>query len=290
MPDQPTPTDGATSAPAATSPASERFASVTTLLEIPVEAAGRLAVSVAVAAHLGSTETLTVTTPDGLEVDHHAIELDRGTRLHVLQVPEATVTVTYEARVPLASIEPEQVSEADAFTYVLPSRYCPSDRLEGFAATEFGWVVGDADRARRIVGWVADRLSYTPGTTTATDDALTPLLTGAGVCRDYAHLVATLARAVGMPARYVSVYAPGLSPMDAHAVVEIAVDGAWHVFDATRLAPRASMVRIGTGRDAADVAILSGLGGASGPTRFEVTATAWPVLPVDDADALVVLG
>ena len=63
----------------------------------------------------------------------------------------------------------------------------------------------------------------------------------------------------------------------------------WQVFDATRLAPRASMVRIGTGRDAADIAILTGLGGASGPPWFEVTATSSPVLPGEDPDALVAL-
>ena len=269
--------------------ASVESATVTALLEIPVEVAGRLAISVAVAAHLVRTETLTVTGPDGGAVDHHAIELDRGTRLHVLDAPEGQVTATYEATVGLTAGATEPVSEVDAFHYVLPSRYCPSDRLEGFAATEFGTIVGDDHRARRIAAWVHDRLSYEPGTTTATDDALTPLLTGRGVCRDYAHLVVALARAVAMPARYVSVYAPGLSPMDAHAVAEVAVDGVWQVFDATRLAPRASMVRIGTGRDAADVAILSGLGGASGMARFEVTATASPGLPGDDPDALVVL-
>ena len=283
MPDHTPTTDGA-------STASAESATVTTLLDIPVDVAGRLAVSVAVASHLATTETLTVTAADGTAVDHHVIELDRGTRLHVLEAPEGQVTVTYEARVGLVTGAPERVSDVDAFHYRLPSRYCPSDRLEGFASTEFGAVVGDAERARSIVAWVHDRLSYEPGASTATDDALVPLLTGRGVCRDYAHLVATLARAVGMPARYVSVYAPGLSPMDAHAVVEIGVDGAWHVFDATRLAPRASMVRIGTGRDAADVAILSGLGGASSAARFEVTATAWPVLPTDDPDGLVVLG
>ena len=115
-----------------------------------------------------------------------------------------------------------------------------------------------------------------------------PLGTGQGVCRDYAHLVVTMCRALGMPARYVSVYAPGLSPMDAHAVVEIAVDGVWRVFDATRLAPRASMVRIGTGRDAADIAILTALGGSSG-ARGSGAGDVGPALPVEDLDALVVL-
>ena len=217
------------------------------------------------------------------------LALDRGTRLHVLDCPEGDVTVSYEATVVLAPAAAEPVAEADAFTYVLPSRYCPSDRLEGLAGTEFGSVAGDAERARAIVAWVHDRLSYESGTTTSTDDALTPLLSGRGVCRDYAHLVVALARAVGMPARYVSVYAPGLSPMDAHAVAEIAVDGAWQVFDATRLAPRASMVRIGTGRDAADVAILTGLGGSSGAPWFEVTATSCAGPAGEDPDVLAVL-
>jgi hypothetical protein len=77
--------------------------------------------------------------------------------------------------------------------------------------------------------------------------------------------------------------------MDAHAVVEVAVDGVWRLVDATRLAPRRSMVRIGTGRDAADVAIITGLGGRSGAPRFEVTATAAPGLPDDDPAVLVSL-
>ncbi len=92
-----------------------------------------------------------------------------------------------------------------------------------------------------------------------------------------------------MPARYVSVYAPGLDPMDAHAVVEVAVDGQWRVFDPTRLAPRTSLVRIGTGRDAADVAVSSSLGAEVGAPRFDVVATVDPDLPDDDLEALVTL-
>jgi transglutaminase-like putative cysteine protease len=292
-PTEPAPTGAVNGAPSAgeggtaavgDGTASGRSVRVRADLVIPVSVAGHLALSVAVAGHLEPVETLQVTDAVSRPVARHVIDLERGLRLHVLDAPEGDVTVAYEAEVALAEVEDEPVSEGDRFTYVLPSRYCPSDRVEGFAATEFGWVEGDAARALRIVEWVSSRTTYESGTTTATDDALTPLLTGAGVCRDYAHLVVMLCRAVGMPARYVSVYAPGLSPMDAHAV-----DGVWRVFDATRLAPRASMVRIGTGRDAADVAILSGLGGVSGAPTFEVTATVSPVLPVEDRGALVSL-
>ena len=264
-------------------------ATVGATLDIPVEGAGRLAVSVAVAAGLDAAERLTIRGADGADVPHHVLELDRGTRVHVIEAPVGRLSVSYEATVALAEVDAVQVTESERFHYRLPSRYCPSDRVEGFAAAEFGPVNDEAQAARRVVSWVNERLFYLPGSTTAADDALVPLGTGQGVCRDYAHLVVTLCRALGMPARYVSVYAPGLSPMDAHAVVEVAVDGVWRVFDATRLAPRTSMVRIGTGRDAADTAILTAMGGASQPATFTVLATSDPDLPVEDVDALVAL-
>lgn len=264
-------------------------ATVGALLDIPVEVAGRLAISVAVAGGLDAVETLTITGTDGSGIPHHVLELDRGTRVHVVDAPVGHLAVAYEATVALDGTDAVGVTERERFHYVLPSRYCPSDRVEGFAATELGPVVDETTTAQRVVTWVHERLTYTTGSTTASDDALAPLLTGQGVCRDYAHLVVTLCRALGMPARYVSVYAPGLSPMDAHAVAEVAVDGVWRVFDATRLAPRASMVRIGTGRDAADTAILTALGGASQPATFTVTATSDPDLPTEDLDALVAL-
>ena len=279
------------STPAIGGPATS--ATVGARLDIPVEVAGRLAISVAVAGGLDAVESLTISGADRTGIPHHVLELDRGTRMHVVDAPVGDLTVAYEATVALgrgdAGGEPVGVTERERFHYVLPSRYCPSDRVEGFAGTEFGAIGDEASRVQRVVSWVSERLYYTAGSTTSVDDALVPLGTGQGVCRDYAHLVVTMCRALGMPARYVSVYAPGLSPMDAHAVVEVAVDGVWRVFDATRLAPRASMVRIATGRDAADTAILTALGGISQPAAFTVLATSDPDLPVEDHDALVVL-
>ena len=128
-----------------------------------------------------------------------------------------------------------------------------------------------------------------PGSSSPTDGAVDTLLAGAGVCRDYAHLAVALLRARDVPARLVSVYAPGLSPMDFHAVVEAVVDGAWHVVDATLLAPRSTLVRIATGRDAADTAFLSNYGGALRLDGIEVSAVA-DELPADDLDDLVRLG
>ena len=107
------------------------------------------------------------------------------------------------------------------------------------------------------------------------------------MCRDYAHLVVALLRAVNVPARLVAVYAPGLSPMDFHAVAEAFVDGQWRVVDATCLAPRQTLVRTATGRDAADTAFLHNHRGAINLNNMTVTATSDGDLPKDSVDQLV---
>ncbi|WRL65322.1 hypothetical protein U6N30_06630 [Blastococcus brunescens] len=70
--------------------------------------------------------------------------------------------------------------------------------------------------------------------------------------------------------------------MDFHAVVEADVDGVWSVVDATRLAPTRSLVRICSGRDAADTAFLSLFGGVAQFHTLTVTATTGGSLPAPD--------
>ena len=119
------------------------------------------------------------------------------------------------------------------------------------------------------------------GSSRPTDGAINTLLARQGVCRDFAHLVIALLRSLNVPARLAAVFAPGLSPMEYHAVCEAYVDGSWSVVDATHLAPRQSLLRVSTGRDAADTAFLTNLGGRVQLTGLEVTATV-DELPVDD--------
>ena len=116
-------------------------------------------------------------------------------------------------------------------------------------------------------------LSYVSGSSDPIDGSVDTYLLGQGVCRDYAHLVVAFLRARNVPARLVAVYAPGLSPMDFHAVAEAFVDGQWRVVDGTLLAPRSTLLRIATGRDAADTAFLENFGGAIAFNNATVTAT-----------------
>ena len=221
-------------------------------------------------------EQLTVLS-DGQPVTPEEIAVP-GARVHRLQLPAGETTIGYTAHVEAAG-SPREVTPADWAEFVRPSRYCPSDQLEGYAATEFDRSLPRAELVAGVAAWVAGRLVYTSGASRPVDTAVDTLLLGRGVCRDYAHLTVTMLRALEIPARLVAVYAPGLSPMDFHAVVEADVDGVWQTVDATRLAPTSSLVRICSGRDAADTAFLSLFGGQATLDRMTVTATVDGDLP-----------
>lgn len=149
----------------------------------------------------------------------------------------------------------------DALPYLRPSRYCPSDRLERFAEREFGrWAGGD--RVAAIQEWISRHIDYAVDASNPETTALDTFTARAGVCRDFAQLMIALCRASDVPARAVSAYAWRLQPADLHAVSEVFVGGAWRLIDATCKAPVEGLVKVATGRDAADIAFMSIFGEA----------------------------
>jgi transglutaminase-like putative cysteine protease len=259
---------------------------VDTRLEVLVTRAGSIAFSVALARGLSRSETLRATSQQGGNLPIREVLLDHGTRVHMVNAPEGPLSIEYTATARADPVSPQPVTDEQRLVYLRPSRYCKSDAVVGLASSEFGSGVDDAQKVFHVTRWVHERVAYRSGSTDASDDALHPLLMGEGVCRDFAHLGITLCRALGIPARYVSVYAPGLDPMEAHAVFEAEIEGVWRVFDATRLAPRASMIRIGTGRDAADVALLATATATTGALEMDLTVVASPGLPIESHSAL----
>ncbi|MEU4250053.1 transglutaminase family protein [Amycolatopsis sp. NPDC026612] len=241
--------------------------------------------AISIAAAQADTEELKVS----WHGESESVEFEHGTRAEVFELPTGEHRVTYHAERALTEPEPEPVTLADAAVFTRPSRYCPSDRIAGLVPPELFAGQDSRTRVDTIVRHVHERLSYVVGSSRGTDDAIDTLLAGQGVCRDFAHVCISLCRFLDIPARYAGVYAPGLSPMDFHAVFEAAIDGHWYVFDATHLAPRRTMLRISTGRDAADTAFLATLGcelDFLGSTVFATTDTA---LPQEDWTELVVL-
>ena len=110
---------------------------------------------------------------------------------------------------------------------------------------------------------------YLSGSTNAQTSAYDTVTEQAGVCRDFAHLGIALCRALTIPARYFTGYAYKLKPADFHACFEAYLGNQWVLFDATGLAPLNGMVKIATGRDAADAAVASIFGNAYG-TRMTI--------------------
>ena len=240
-------------------------------------------------AYRPSEEELSITV-DGAPVPFEQVVSTHDKRLHIVpKTPVGTLEVRYAAKLfGDLPIDPRHDGPADRILYLRPSRYCESDTLAEVAAAEFEGLAGK-DLLDGVSSWVGQRLAYVSGSSRPTDGAVQTYLSRAGVCRDFAHLVIALLRARGVPARLVSVYAPGLSPMDFHAVAEACLDDRWYVVDATTLAPRAGMVRIATGRDASDTAFLTVHSGRLDLTGIEVNATMSPALPDDDVTALVSL-
>ncbi|MBP1819328.1 transglutaminase family protein [Mycobacterium sp. OAE908] len=259
-------------------------------LEIEITSPTTLEFQIAVAPHPNASvsETLSFNL-NGSNVEPLEVSGVHGNRIHKLEVPAGSLSVHYAAAI-VGRAEPAPVTEYDLSMYLRPSRYAEADKFFGFAATEFGNYADSTTLLEKVSSWVGTRLNYVPGSSDPIDGAVDTLLAGAGVCRDYAHLVVALLRAVKMPARVVSVYAPGLSPMDFHAVAEAFVDGQWRVVDGTLLAPRQSLVRIATGRDAADIAFLDNHKGAIELTKMEVMAIVDGDLPNDSIDQLVSIG
>ena len=262
---------------------------VTADLSLQAAAPARLVLAVAVARcpGLDINEHLEITAGDQQLQAQEVATAHHGVR-HVLDLPAGEVTIHYDATV--EGVE-EYADEgvAEQLNHLVPSRYAESDALFGTAAELFEGRSG-SDLVIGVADWVRGRTAYISGSSRPTDGAINTFLQRTGVCRDFAHLTVAALRSRDVPARLVAVYAPGLSPMDFHAVAEAYVDEQWWCLDATGLAPRQSLLRIATGRDAADTSFMSVYGGQVTLGDIAVTATMQPALPLDNHTGMVQLG
>lgn len=193
-----------------------------------------------------------------------------GNRFVRLDAPKGVLSVNYHAMierdtaaVPLHLEETPVTAVPDAvLRYLMPSRYCESDVMSRVAQQLFGHLPTGLSRVRAIESWIHDSMDYLPGFSNSTTTAQEVFVQRAGVCRDFAHLGITMCRALNIPARlvvgYVNFEEP---PQDFHAVFEAWLGQQWVVFDPTKMAPIDRLVRVGTGRDAKDVAFATIFGG-----------------------------
>jgi transglutaminase-like putative cysteine protease len=208
-------------------------------------------------------ETFTVEPYFKIEEFSHYTE-NRFIRLEVTE--PATLNISYSALVdtsfkltPADQLTQVPIADVDPIVlpYIFPSRYCQSDKLFRFANNKFGKINNAFEKVVALTQWIHDNVEYLSGSTNSQTSAYDTVTELAGVCRDFAHLGIALCRALDIPARYFTGYAYQLNPPDFHACFEAYLGGKWLIFDATQLAPLNGLVKIATGRDAADAAIAS---------------------------------
>jgi len=155
--------------------------------------------------------------------------------------------------------QPISVAQLDpsVFQYLHPSRYCQSDKLYRFAETKFGKIKNPFSQVIALTNWINENVLYLSGSTNSQTSAYDTVTELAGVCRDFAHLGIALCRALTIPARYFTGYAYQLQPPDFHACFEAYIGNEWVLFDPTKLVPLNGLVKIATGRDAAETAVAS---------------------------------
>jgi transglutaminase-like putative cysteine protease len=170
----------------------------------------------------------------------------------------------------LGHILPVSALEPALLRYLLPSRYCDSDRLFELASEKFGGIYDPAERVQAISDWIHHNIEYRFGSGRPDITAAQIIERGYGVCRDFAHCMIALCRAINIPARYVTGHLPDIghidpgSPMDFHAYSEVYLGGKWHVFDARYNEPRIGRIKIAHGLDAVECALAT----VYGPARL----------------------
>ena len=179
---------------------------------------------------------------------------------------EAVVDIRHYTGEPDATWEvPIPRMPTEVLQYVYPSRYCESDRLLQFASRAFGQEKQGYFRVQHVRDWVLRHTTFASNSSDFNTSAVDTLLACRGVCRDFAHLMIALCRALNIPARFVTGIDygadPALGPTDFHAYVEVYLadrnGSRWYIFDPSGTAIPMGFVRIATGRDAADVAFAN---------------------------------
>ena len=196
-----------------------------------------------------------------------------GNRLLRLQAMPGPLHVDYSATLDIQHFfgEPSDVYESaleelppQTLPFLLASRYCQSDQLVQLAHGEFGYLPRGYARVAAICDWVRQRTRFTLGTSVVGTTALDTLREQRGVCRDFAHLMIALCRALNIPARFVTGLDygadPALGPHDFHAYVEVWLGNRWYLFDPSGITVPSGLARLATGRDAADVSFCTMFG------------------------------
>jgi transglutaminase-like putative cysteine protease len=159
--------------------------------------------------------------------------------------------------------------------YLAPTQLTlPNDDLKAFARDALSHVKHPRERAEALAEAVFGAVRYTSGISEVQDSAAVAFKSGIGVCQDQAHVFIASARAVGMPARYVSGYLYTGDAQDAasHAWVDawLGEEIGWQSVDVTHKRPAVrTYCRLAVGRDYLDAAPVRGVRHGGGGEKMQ---------------------
>jgi transglutaminase-like putative cysteine protease len=150
----------------------------------------------------------------------------------------------------------------------------PNEDLKAFASGALQHAREPRDKAQALLEAVYQAIRYKPGISDVQDAAAVAFKSGEGVCQDQAHVFLAAARAVGMPARYVSgyLYTGDANEAASHAWVDVWLGDelGWQSLDVTHRCPAVrTYCRLAVGRDYLDAAPVRGVRHGGGGETME---------------------
>ncbi len=200
-----------------------------------------------------------------------------GNTLHVVTVdtPHSELLITVNGEV---DISPGALSPADGIHPLVFLRHgtlsAPDDALLAFAL-EQDPALPPPEGARQLMERLCARMRFLPGTTDACTTAASAFATGSGVCQDFTHIFTACARALGIPARYVSGYlfTDREEHVASHAWSELWTGDAWWGLDVTNGCEIDQRhLQLATGMDYLDACPVRGMRRGGGEEWLEARA------------------
>ncbi|MGO9932056.1 MAG: transglutaminase family protein [Steroidobacteraceae bacterium] len=203
-----------------------------------------------------------------------------GNISHLLTIeePHREIQIVVQGVVETADAEARQDDGTlSPLAYLAPTHLtAPNEELKAFAQSALGSLSEPRARAHALAEAVFGAVRYKPGTSDVQDSAAAAFKSGEGVCQDHAHVFIASARAVGMPARYVSgyLYTGDTSDAASHAWVDVWLgpDLGWQSVDVTHKRPAVrTYCRLAVGRDYLDAAPVRGVRHGGGGEKMEAS-------------------
>ncbi len=151
----------------------------------------------------------------------------------------------------------------------------PGAAMKKFIAEISGSNLVGVEKLHALSQHIRDHVAYETGQTLVTTTGEEAILQGRGVCQDHAHIFIGAARAMDIPARYISGYLMMNDRIDqeaTHAWAEAHVEGlGWVGFDISNgISPDPRYVRVASGRDYVDAAPITGISFGATSSILEV--------------------